>query len=374
MKKIIFLTSSFPDSTNKAQGVFIYYRVQELLKKGIDVEVWLMHSLLKGFKKQYSIQISPEDRVIKVHIFNSLKIPNTYIWFGYHRIKKIIEKKNFDLIQIHFAWDGWLAHKLTKRLKIPYVLTCHGSDIHTFPDKYKLFHKWTKMFFKSASGVIFVSEYLKKLAEEKGFYTESTTVIPNGINLMDFYPDQAIINNPRKILYIGNLFKIKGVDLLPAIIRETLRISPESEFQIVGEGPLRPMVERELATEILNKKVVVSGAVGHEQIPIILNSCKMLIIPSRMEGFSIVAIEARACGIPVVATKTGGLPSAVESGGMLVNPGPDIVNRFAIAINKIQNQTWDKQLLSFETQKFRWDKTISDEISFYNRISSNKEE
>jgi len=366
----MILTSSFPDESDKTKGVFIYYRVQELINKGLDVEVWRMNSILKGFRKNYSLQINPDDRAIKVNILNSLKIPGTYIWFGYSNIKEIILKKGFNLIQIHFAWDSWLAHKLTRNLKIPYVITCHGSDIHTFPDKNRFFFKWTKMFFKSASGVIFVSEYLKTLAEKKGFTASRSIVIPNGINLEDFFLDESKKRDLRKILYIGNLFKIKGADLLPAIIRETIEKEPLSKFQIVGDGPMKINIMNELSTEIQNKQVMFSGAVSHNHIPEILRSAGVLIIPSRNEGFSIAAIEARACGVPVVAAKAGGLPSAVESGGLLVEPGANFESRFAHAIVYVMEKKWHRNKLSGDTEKFNRVATINDEISFYHKIIS----
>lgn len=367
-KKVLILTSSFPDKNDHSKGVFIYNRIQQLLRNNIDVDVWVMNSILKGFMSNYVIKINESDIAIQVNVFNSIKIPRTYIWFGYNKIKEIVIKGQYELIHIHFAWDSWLACKISEELSIPYVITCHGSDIHTFPEKSKMFHHWTERFFIEASGVIFVSDYLKQLAISKGFNNPKTVVIPNGINLDNFKPCNCSDKDNNKVIYIGNLYKIKGADLLPAIIKESLKRLKDIDFLIVGNGPLKQSIEKDLVKEMESGKVTLLGSVSHEKIPSLLNEAKLLIIPSRKEGFSVAAIEARACGIPVVASSSGGLPSAVEDAGYLIDFGDDFEIRFSQSIRNALNEKWDKSLLHKKTSKFKWEKTIKQEISFYNEI------
>ena len=136
-------------------------------------------------------------------------------------------------------------------------------------------------------------------------------VLPNGI--APVAPRQG---DGDGVLYVGRLTKAKGVDVLVAAIRDL----PGERLTIVGDGPERPALER--AARGLGHVQFV-GRVDHARVADYMAHAKLLVLPSRQEGQPNVLMEAMARGVPVIATRVGGVPDLVahERTGLLVEPG-----------------------------------------------------
>jgi len=135
-------------------------------------------------------------------------------------------------------------------------------------------------------------------------------VIPNGVHLRFGPPARG-----DKIVYVGRLIRGKGVaDLLQA-----LRSLPDAPAVIVGDGPERPRLE-EMAAGL---PVEFVGKVAPQEVAGYLQQARLLVLPSYLEGLPNVILEAMAQGVPVVTTRTGGMPDVVrhEETGLLFEPG-----------------------------------------------------
>jgi glycosyltransferase involved in cell wall biosynthesis len=157
-----------------------------------------------------------------------------------------------------------------------------------------------------------------------------TRVIPNGVRLpSDIEPNGALV------LYVGRLIKNKGVaDLLLA-----LKQIPEAEGLIVGDGPDRGRLES-LAQGM---RVTFTGRVMPSAIPDYVKQARILVLPSHLgDGLPNVILEAMACGVPVVATRTAGIPDLVrhEQTGFLFEPGD--IHQMSTYIGYLlkDNQAW----------------------------------
>jgi glycosyltransferase involved in cell wall biosynthesis len=135
-------------------------------------------------------------------------------------------------------------------------------------------------------------------------------VLPNGI--APVAPRQG---EGDGVLYVGRLTKAKAVDVLVAAMREL----PGERLTIVGDGPERPALEQAART-LGNVRFV--GRVEHARVADHLAAAKLLVLPSRQEGQPNVLMEAMARGVPVIATRVGGVPDLVahERTGLLVEP------------------------------------------------------
>jgi glycosyltransferase involved in cell wall biosynthesis len=136
-------------------------------------------------------------------------------------------------------------------------------------------------------------------------------VIPNGISPVD-----APSLDGDAVLYVGRLTKAKGVHFLI----EAMRQCPDESLIVVGDGPERRALER-AARHLTN--VSFAGMVGHVRVDEYLARARVLVLPSLQEGQPNVVMEAMARGVPVIASRVGGVPDLVRHGdtGFLIEPG-----------------------------------------------------
>ncbi|MDO8621780.1 MAG: glycosyltransferase [bacterium] len=145
-------------------------------------------------------------------------------------------------------------------------------------------------------------------------------VIPNGVDLERFRPQPRHEGGRIRFMSVGRLVPQKGHDVLLdalAVLRDTLS---SASLTIVGDGPLRPHLEAQARTYHIQDRIQFLGF--RRDLPDLYARADIVVLPSRWEGFGMAAIEASACGLPVVASAVGGLREAVidQETGVLVPP------------------------------------------------------
>jgi len=174
----------------------------------------------------------------------------------------------------------------------------------------------------TGSKTICVSSYLMHKMQAVGLEDpRNLCMIPNGIQSKSFRP----INVAKKydLLFIGRFQKAKGLDVLLRALHVIQSTRGEAyKLAIVGEFTNE---QRTLLTQgvpqVVREGIVFLGTVQREDMPKAINGAKLLVVPSRYESFGLPALEAMACGIPVLATRVGGLAEIVdETVGVLVEP------------------------------------------------------
>ncbi len=145
-------------------------------------------------------------------------------------------------------------------------------------------------------------------------------VIPNGVDLERFRPTERPPRDLIHIMNVGRLVPQKGHDVLVdafAVLRDTL---PRARLMVVGDGPLRPHLAEQIRAYHLADRVQLMGV--RRDLPELYARADIVVFPSRWEGFGLAAIEASACGLPVIASAVGGLQEAVvdQETGLLVPP------------------------------------------------------
>ena len=189
-----------------------------------------------------------------------------------------------------------------------------------------------------ASRAVFCrSEALRTKLAGEGI--DATTVY-NGIDRQKFRPlnrteccrKLGLDPDRKRVLYVGNLLPVKGPTILA-------RANVGAELVFVGTGP---------------EPVKTVGARPHEEIPVWMNASDVLCLPSLHEGLPNVALEAMACGLPVVASRVGGVPEIVREGenGLLV-PASD-VSALAAALQTALATAWDREAIRRTVERFDW--------------------
>ena len=184
-----------------------------------------------------------------------------------------------------------------------------------------------------ADVIISPSEYYINESRFLGKYMDKIVVIPNGINVEDFdisYSKEecrvglGLPIDENIILFVGSLTPYKGPDVLVKAMPIVVKEVPNTKLVFVGSGRMRDELE-ELSKKLgVEKHVKFAGFIEESLKPLYYKAADVFCLPSTMstESFGIVNLEAMACGVPIVASKIGGVPDVVKDGenGLLVPP------------------------------------------------------
>lgn len=285
----------------------------------------------------------------------------------------------FQLLHAHYVYPtGYIAALVARWLRKPLIITAHGTDVWNLIHR-KYLHPFVKArsmtALATANKIIAVSKDLKSMLDQLG-YEQKTVVIPMGISTDCFTIQDKDICKKKLGLPLGQLYLLyasylaeeKGSDLLPTILRCVLNTKQDVNLIIVGEGVLRVSIEREFHRLGLDTKVHFTGEISHSKVADYMGAAELLIMPSRQEGRGLVAIEALACGRPVVAFRVGGLPETIvdDTLGLLVEP--ENTEAFADAVNQALSRKWDAELLNRNAEQFNWKNIIPNTLNIYKRV------
>jgi glycogen(starch) synthase len=239
-----------------------------------------------------------------------------------------------DVVHVHLGEDlavipvGTAAARLHR---LPLVLTVHTSLRHTLAvnDLRSAvlktlggsIERWGE---HSAEAVLVITPRLHRLLLSDGVDENSVHVIPPGVNPSLFegpFEDPfSGVGKPR-VLFVGRLAPQKGVGTL--VEAAGLLEDPGAQILLVGDGPERKALERKSERLSVADRLHFVGFFAHERLPAVLAHADLLVLPSLYEELGTVLLEAMQAALPIVASKTGGIPDVIEDGvnGLLVPPG-----------------------------------------------------
>lgn len=252
-------------------------------------------------------------------------------------VARVAVKQKIDLLHAHFAYpEGFVAKLAKKSVRKPLVVTLHGSDILTEPsidygDRLrKDCDDKVRRVLESADKVLVASKAVFDEASKAGCSRDRLKYLPNGVDLNRFNLelDSGWVRNKLGIgkrplvLTVRALVPKNGVEYLIMSALEVWGRYPEVAFVIVGEGPLRLGLEKLVNDMGLSENIIFLSKASYDDLPYYYSACDVFVIPSIMEAFGLVTVEAMACGKPVIGTNVGGIPDTIEDGknGFLVSP------------------------------------------------------
>lgn len=232
------------------------------------------------------------------------------------KIIDIVKFHNLDLLHVHYAIPHAAAAVYAKlilkqeRIYIPVITTLHGTDI-TLIGKDAAYEPVVSFSINQSDGVTTVSQALKKETFDHFKIYNDIEVIPNFIDLKKYQRMETGLlknkfceNNERLIIHISNFRKVKRVEDVVHIFNKIQEKIP-AQLIMVGDGPERQNTEMLCRSLGICSKVHYLGK--QEAIEKILSECDLFLMPSETESFGLAALEAMACGVPVVSSNTGGL-------------------------------------------------------------------
>ncbi len=231
------------------------------------------------------------------------------------RMAEVAERHFLDLLHVHYAIphsiSALLAQEMTTRRRLPFITTLHGTDI-TLVGTDRSYFPITKFSIERSDGVTTISEYMRQRTVDFFGIENPIEVIHNFVNCALYKPSEAQRNTGRKrILHISNFRPVKRVlDCVRAFA--LVRREVDAELVMAGDGPDRGPAEQ-LARELdVDRHMRFLGKQDH--IERLIPKMHALHLPSEMEAFGLAALEAMACGVPPVATLTGGVPDLITQG------------------------------------------------------------
>lgn len=283
-------------------------------------------------------------------------------------IKQEIEEFKPDIIH---GQHIWILSSIASEFNIPLVVTAHGTDIMGY-QKDDRFRKYADKVVNRCKKIITISKDNDKLVLDTFKNVDGKNIIiKNGYDPEVFYRDECnkeeilkelgINRNYEKIVsFVGKLTNFKGVDVL----LKACKIYEKEDVLtlIAGDGELFDELNK-LKNELKLQNVVFLGNRPHETLRKIYNIADVSIVPSRREPFGLVALEAMACGTPVIGTNQGGIPDFLkEDVGILVEV--ENVEQLANAILDILNRekTFDREYIAQYVKTNHSQDALTDEL------------
>jgi glycosyltransferase involved in cell wall biosynthesis len=248
-------------------------------------------------------------------------------------LKRIIDLVEPDLIHAHHAHSRPIWSWLACEGNIPIITTLHsfhallGASSKKRKSKEELFRKS----FAISSRLIAVSDFVREQAIELGAEPEDVVVIPNGIDIDRFYPDQidrareklGLNKKLKYILFVGSLSGRKSVDMLIRAFAQVCHAGMKARLLIVGDGDEKRRLQDLITSLGLSSSVIFLGTKNQDELPALYNASNLFVSVPSSEAQGIVFLEAMSCAKPCIGSRVGGIPVMVKDGetGFLVDYG-----------------------------------------------------
>ncbi|QSE97184.1 glycosyltransferase [Fulvivirga lutea] len=306
----LVIPSYYPNTYNPIDGIYFEVQAEELAKNkvkvGVIAPIIIKHYILLREKKfDYGLKISTDKiptLIYQLPSFPVFKAMNDWmrLFYGKKLFKKYIKEYGIpDIVHLHSFENGILARWIKKEYNINYVITEHSTRFSRDECSDRLI-KLAKYAFNEAKEVITVSNDLCMTLNAR--FGIKPTVIPNLIDTDFFQPLEVI--KKYDFITVGGLREPKNFELL---INSFEQLSNKSStLAIVGVGPLKEKLINQVRELNLEERISFLGSKSPNELVALFNESKVFVSSSRIETFGVAIIEAMSCGIPVVATKSGG--------------------------------------------------------------------
>jgi glycosyltransferase involved in cell wall biosynthesis len=279
------------------------------------------------------------------------------------RLRKIINELRPDILHAHQAASyGFLASFVNHPRK---VLSIWGDDIVVFPTKNFLYGMIFRYSLKNAKRITCTSGFLKNKVISYGYEPEQIAVIPFGIDLDKFVIPQRPIDRPIRLGIAKGFIAKYGIDYLLRAFQQVVDSGRNAELTLAGRGDQEDEYKQLAISLGLKRRTAFLGLLQHDKIPEFLAGIDIFVMPSISDGesFGVAALEASASGLPVVASRVGGVPEVVIDGvtGILVDRCNS--DQLAVAINKLIDDPGLRIQMGqagrdFVEKNYRWEKNV----------------
>lgn len=348
-------------------------------------------------------KVHPKVRVIGVRKSLLDPSPGRWLTLAYkfaRRLPTLLEQYDFQLVHFTDAREGLFC----PRLRVPVIGTVHDCYFAEAPSNLQYYrqhyHDWMRRYvyyqavkrldplaLKKFNGLIANSRYVKEsVIRRYHLPAKSIEVIYNGIPKAQIPAiagtltpkiaprEAARMEDKVRILFVGSNFQRKG---LPVLIRSLPRVLvrlPQIHLYVIGQDPNQPAMQRLCRQMKIQDHVHFLGGLSHPEVLKHFAQSSLFVLPSLIEGFGIVFLEAMAAGVPVIGSSVGGTPELITDGvnGFLVKPldVQDLAHKICMVL---ENKSLQEQFVTqgYHTlRQFTQERMVSETLDYYKRVVS----
>lgn len=297
-RRVAYLLHIFP----KLSETFIAGELAELVRRGVEVRVFSL--------------LPPRDEL--QHAVIAQAGLDRLVCYDVPRFGGELRHFQPEILHAHFATEAAAAARVqAAALGVPFTFTAHGYDIYRKPPADFASRA------QAAAAVVTVSRAnADYLAATFGVPAGHVYVIPAGVDTERFCPALQSPPDPPLLLCVARLVKVKNLSLLLAACARLRGDRVPFRCVLVGDGPCRAELEHRSRELALLDTVTFAGSAEQDEVRLWWQQARLGTLTSESEGMPVSLMEAAACGVPVVATRVGGIPELVEHevSGLLVPP------------------------------------------------------
>jgi L-malate glycosyltransferase len=301
------------------------------------------------------------------------------------RMAEVTQLYDLDLLHVHYAIPHSVSALLARQMladgprgrRLPFVTTLHGTDI-TLVGLDRSYLPITRYSIDQSDGVTAISNYLRDRTLRVFDVKKEIEVIYNSVNCDVYHriEDSAELraeyapNGEKLLVHLSNFRPVKRLSDVIEIFDRVRRQIP-SKLLMIGDGPDRSVAEWLAVQKGIREDVLFLGK--QDQVQEKLGIADILLMPSELESFGLAALEAMACEVVPIATRTGGVPEVIEDGvsGYLADVGDvDTMARHAIDLLKDESRlrVMGKAAREMARSRFCSSKIVPQYEDYYRRV------
>jgi teichuronic acid biosynthesis glycosyltransferase TuaC len=386
--QVVTFSTLYPNSEQPNHGIFVENRLRHLVATGqvtsrvvapvgwvpFDSSIFGRHAAnarVPRRESRFGLTVL-HPRVVVIPKVGMLLAPALLYGTALGTLKRLQAEQDFDLIDAHYFYpDGVAAAMLGRALGKPVVITARGTDLNLIP-QHRLPRRMIQGAIRRAAHLIAVSQALKDAFVSLGAAPEAVTVLRNGVDLQAFHPggrDEARrrlnLSGPT-LISVGHLIERKAHDL----VLGAMPMLPHFALLIVGEGPERSALTKQIERLDLERRVRLVGPVPHERLQELYVAADALVLASSREGWPNVLLEAMACGTPAIASNVWGNPEVVaapEAGRLMAERS---ATGIAEAVRQLFSCLPNRATTRRYAERHSWDDTSAGQVKVFNRVLS----
>jgi len=369
LRRVFYLVDSLDVGGTETQAVELALRIGAM---GYEVTLGCLRA---GGPLREKLQGSPVS-VVEFHPRGGIDSPQGL--YQMLRLSWFLRCGSFDVVHTHDLWSNLMGVPAARIAGIPAVVSSRRDLGQS--DWYRRNRRVWLRRIQNLSGAVLANaiQVRDALIAEDGFTPEKLRVIHNGVDIDKFqipserealFPDAG---KGRLIVMVGNMLSdVKGHPWLIAAAPAVIREFPAARFVLVGDGEARPGFEKQVKELGLGQSFFFLGR--RNDVPRILTSCDIAVLPSRAEGLSNAVLEYMAAGLPTVVTRVGGNEELIEDGvtGLLV-PAEDSEALSAAFLRYLQDPEEAGKIArrgrEFVSRSFSFDRLVREVDELYSTL------
>jgi glycosyltransferase involved in cell wall biosynthesis len=283
-----------------------------------------------------------------------------------------------DILHVQcFSGNGAYATVLSRLIGTPLVVTLQGEtvmDDHDIYDHSVALRTSLRMGLRRAACVTGCSAFVLGDARERfGLEMQKAQVIFNGVDLNETTPVPLALPFDSYVLGLGRVVYKKGFDLLLDAFARVADKYPDVGLVIAGDGAERSRLRQRAFELELGSRVALPGRLTRGEVMAVMNGAQTIVMPSRVEPFGIVALEAWRAGVPVIVSSRGGAPEFVSDGvsGLVDDPTHERAHAAALE-SLLRSRAFASQLVTegrSALSRFQWAGLTTSYEDLYTRIA-----